>query len=604
MAGVVAAGLGLTGATVRVLDPTGKAIASGKPVTAATGAYGPITLTGTGTFRVEACGTLADKPMCVWGLTNNGGTLNLTPMTSAIAVLASGQSPETLMTGALGTVADTAIASAQTQLRAAIAPALADAGLASDFDLLAGALTPGSHTGYDRVLDTVGVTLGADTKAFASLTARLGTGTAYLEPGTTQGSLAFDTTASSLDLAALDAMFAKLIAATANNTACQSAQTGLATVMDASARASIDAFSAPFVGPTQASQVICLRLNGVLGDGEVLYGGKLLPTTLGRCSFGSGDPVCRVDFVYLNSKGLQRRLGVEQAVAKRSTGWTFLGNRLEVQATANARLVLTRRVDSAAPEAYARFLDVSIPAIGVTGGGVVQCARVSQKDGSGNDVPLALFKKAGNGSYLSLWSVSATDATPSLDPFSGATRGTNVVAIPISNGADGDAIARNFARVGRALKIELFGDSVCGGALTGQDGASVSVDVAGQLPLATTSQSGQPWPALAAASTAALASLKGAVNAKISYGPIWTYARGGLAVTRAALCTDSACATKLNEVELAAGATGAALSATLGNAALADTAYKLLRITGRTQDGLVLQLDSQSCSAQTAGLPC
>ena len=28
------------------------------------------------------------------------------------------------------------------------------------------------------------------------------------------------------------------------------------------------------------------------------------------------------------------------------------------------------------------------------------------------------------------------------------------------------------------------------------------------------------------------------------------------------------------------------------------------RITGRTQDGLVLQLDSQSCSAQTSGLPC
>jgi hypothetical protein len=600
----VAAGLPLTGATVRVLDPTGKAIASAKPVTASTGAYGPITLTGTGTFRVEACGTLADKPMCVWGLTNNGGTLHLTPMSSAIAVLASGQSPETLMTGSLAIVADTGIASAQTQLRAALAPALADAGLASDFDLLAGALTPGTHTGYDRVLDTVGVALGADSKSFVSLTARLGTGTAYLESGSTQGTLAFDAAASSLDLAALDAMFAKLVLATANNTACQSAQSGLATLMDASVRSSIDPYSAPFTGPTQASQVICLRLNGVLGDGEVLYGGKLLPSTLGRCSFGGGDPVCRVDFIYQNSKGLQRRLGVEQVAVKRTAGWALLGNRLEVQATANARLVRTRRVDSAAPDAYARYLDVSIPAIGVTGGGTVQCARVLQKDSSGNDVPLALFKKAGNGSTLSLWSVSATDSTPSLDPFTGATRGTNITGIPISNGADGDAIARNLARAGRALTIELYGDSACGTALTGQDGAAISVDVAGLLPIAATSQSGQPWPALAAASTAALASLKGAVNAKISYGPIWTYARGGLAVTRAALCTDNACATKLNEVELAAGATGAALSATLGNTALADTAYKLLRITGRTQDGLVLQLDSQSCSAQTPGLPC
>lgn len=589
---------------MRVLDASGKAIATGKPVTASTGAYGPITLTGTGTFRVEACGTVGDKALCVWGLTNNGGTLHLTPMTSAVAVLASGQAPETLMTGALTAVTDAALANAQTQLRAALSPALADAGLASDFDLLSGALTPGAHTGYDRVLDTVGVSLGADGKAFVSLTARPGTGTAYLEPGTTQGSLAFDPASASIDLAALDALFAKLALATANNAACQSAQGGLATLMDASVRASIDPVSSAFVGPTQAAQVICLRLNGVLGDGEVLFGGKLLPTTVGRCSVGGSDPVCRVDFVYQNAKGMQRRLGIEQAAVKRASGWALLGNRLEVQASATARLVLTRRVDSTAPEAYARFLDVAIPAVGVTGGGVLQCARVSQKDTGGADVPLGLFKKAGSGSYLSLWSVSATDATPSLDPFSGATRGADVLALPVSNGTDGDAIARNFARAGRALKIELYGDSACATPLAGQDGAALSVDVAGLLPLAATSQSGQPWPVLSAASTAGLTSLKAAVNAKLTYGPIWTASRGGLALNRAQLCSDSACTTRLVEVELAGNATGASLNTTLGNTALAASDYKLLRITGRTLDGLVLQLDSQSCSAQTSGLPC
>lgn len=601
---MVAAGLSLTGATVRVLDPTGKAIATGKTVTAATGTYGPVTLTGTGPFRVEACGSVGDKPLCVWGLTNNGGTLNLTPLSSAVTVLASGQSPETLMNGALAAVSDAALASAQTQLRAALAPALADAGLATDFDLLTGALTPGSHTGYDRVLDTIGVGLGADTKPFVTLSARLGSGTAYLEPGTTQGSLSFDAAAASVDLTGLDALFTKLIAATANNTACQSAQTGLATLMDAAARASIDPVSSAFVGPVQAAQVVCLRLNGVLGEGEVMFGGKLLPTLLGRCTIGASDPLCRVDFVYLTAKGLQRRLGVEQAAVKRSSGWALLGNRLEVQATAAARLVLTRRVDSSAPDAYARYLDVSIPAVGVTGGGVLQCARVSQKDASGNDVPLAYFKKAGSGEYLSLWSVSANDATPSLDVFSGATRGNSIVSVPVGAGAEGDAIARNFVRVGRALKIELYKDSVCGAALGGLDGNAISVDVAGLLPLAATSQSGQPWPALAAASSTGLASLKAGVNAKLSYGPIWTFARGGLAMNRALLCTDSACATRLADLELASGATSAALSATLGNTALTDNAYKLLRLTGRTQDGLVLQLDSQSCSAQTSGLPC
>jgi hypothetical protein len=604
VSGIVAAGLALSGATVRVLDPTGKAIATARPVSATTGAYGPVPLIGAGPFRVEACGTVGDRPMCVWGATNNGGTLNLTPLTSAITMLASGQSPETLMNGALQTLTDTALASAQSQVQTAIAPALTDAGLASDFDLLAGALTAGSRTGHDRVLDTVAVGFGIDTKAFVTLSSRLGSGTAYLETDTTQGSLSFDAGAAGVDLTGLDALFTKLIAATANNTACQSAQIGLATLFDANVRASIDPASTAFSGPSQASQVICLRLNGVLGEGEVMFGGKLMPTQLGRCDFGAGDPLCRVSFVYLTAKGFQRRLGVEQAAVKRPSGWTFFGNRLEVQATAAARLVLTRRVDSAAPDSYTRYLDVSIPAIGASGGGVLQCARVSQKDSSGADVPLAYFKKAGNGEYLSLWSVSSNDATPSLDVFSGATRGNNIVAVPVPNGADGDAVARNFARVGRALKIELFKDSVCGAPLGGLDGDAISIELAGLLPIAATSQSGQPWPALAAASATALASLKGPVNAKVNYGPIWTFTRGGLALNKAQLCTDTACGNKLAELELAGNATAAALSVSLGNAALAENAYKLLRMTGRTPDGLVLQLDSHSCSAQTSGLPC
>lgn len=49
---------------------------------------------------------------------------------------------------------------------------------------------------------------------------------------------------------------------------------------------------------------------------------------------------------------------------------------------------------------------------------------------------------------------------------------------------------------------------------------------------------------------------------------------------------------------------GASLNATVGNTAANANSYKLLRITGRMPDGLVLQLDSQSCSAQTSGLPC
>ena len=76
-------------------------------------------------------------------------------------------------------------------------------------------------------------------------------------------------------------------------------------------------------------------------------------------------------------------------------------------------------------------------------------------------------------------------------------------------------------------------------------------------------------------------------NAKLTYNPTWTTTRAGLAFNRAQLCPDKACSTRLAETELAAGATTAALSATLGSTALADNAYKLLRLTGRTLDGLV-----------------
>lgn len=601
------------GALVRVLDATGKTVADKKAVTAATGAYGPIALTGTGPFRVEACGSVGDRPICVWGATNAGGTLNLTPLTSAITVLASGQSPETLMNGASQGLSDAALASAQTQLRAAIAPALSDAGLASDVDLLTSVLTAGSRTGYDRMLDSVAVGLGSDTKAFVTLTSRLGSGTAYLEPGTTQGAMSFDAGAAGIDLTGLDALFAKLAIATANIGNCQSSQVGLQPLFDANARASVDAISAPFTGAKDAAQLICLRMNGVLGDGEVLFGGKLLPSTLGRCDFGAGDPLCRVSFVYQNAAGFQRRLGVEQAAVKRPSGWFFLGNRLEVQATAAARLVLTRRVDSTAPDAYARYLDISIPAITATGGGVLQCARVSQKDTSGADVPLALFKKAGSGSYLSLWSVSSSDATPSLDPASGTTLGNDIISLPVPPGAAGDAVARNFVRAGRSLKIELFKDSACGTPLGGQDGDAIGIELAGRLPVTAASQSAQPWPVLAAKAITDLTGMKGAVNAKISYGPTWTLPRGDLLPDRAQLCTDTACSNKLADLELGvvvkgtpigAFATGASLNATVGNTAVDATSYKLLRITGRMADGLVLQLDSQSCSAQTSGLPC
>lgn len=599
---MVAAGLALSGGTVRVMDATGKVFSSGKPVSA-TGGYGPITLTGGGPYRVEACGSVAHKPLCLWGATTLGGTLNLTPLTSALTVLAGGQGPELLMNGAVKGLSDAALSSAQTQLRAALAPVLADAGLAADFDLLTGALTPASHTGYDRLLDQLELAFGTDTQAFVTLTPRLGTGQATLDANGTQGSLALDPAAANFDFAGIDSLYAAMNTAMATVGSCQ---LGLTALFDANARASVDSLT--FANAGQSAQLLCLRLNGTLGaTGEVLFGGKLLPALIDRCDFGAGDPLCRVSFVFQNSKGLLRPLGIEQAVVKRPSGWAFLGNRLEVQASAVARLVRTQRVDNLAADLYARYLDIRIPYVNLNSAGDLQCARVSQKDSTGADLSLALYKRTGTAStadpLLSLWSTSSSDATPSLDPAAGTTRGAGAVSLPLS-GPSGDAVARNLTRVGRALKVELFSDSACSLPLAGADGASLSINLAGSLPVSASSLNGQAWPQLTAASGTALAALKAAAASKLSYSPIWTLSRGGSAMNRAQLCGDAACNLKLAELELAAGATTAALSGTLGPSAVNAADYKLLRLTARTTDGLLLQLDATACTAQAIGLPC
>ena len=606
MSGVVSGGVLMTGGKVNVMDETGALIASGKDVVVATGAYGPIPLKGGGPFRIQACGTTGDKPLCVWGATTAGGTLNLSPLTSAVTVLASGQPPETLMIGAVQGLTDTAIAAAQAQLRTALAPALADAGLASDFDLLTGALAPGSHSGYDRMLDTVAVGLGLDSKAYVTLSSALGSGVAYLEPGTSLGTLSIDPAAPKIDYPGIDALYKSLGAAMPFAAKCPNPTSGLLPLLDAGVRASADILTPAFAGTALGLQVLCGHMGGLLvGDVESLEASKLLPSTPSRCDFTGTDPVCRVKLVFqtqtkvATTNNLLRQIGIEQVIVKRPSGWLLLGNRLEVQVSAAARLVLARRVDQTAADIYGRYLDIRIPAYPG-----LQCARASQKDASGADVALALFKPAAGGTYLSLWASSASNSAPSLDPVNGATQGADVVSLAVPSTTAGDTTARNFIRAGRALKVELFADGGCSTPLPGADGGAVSVDVAGQLPLNVVGLSGQPWPVVLAASSAALVSLKGSVNAGVKYGPTWSPLPGGLAMIRAQLCADAACSSKLSELDLASDASAAALNWTVGSSALSAGAYKLLRLTGRTADGLTLQLDTQSCAAQITGLPC
>lgn len=597
MSGTVAVGAALSGATVRVLDATGKTIASGKAVDPKTGAYAGIALSGGGPYRVEACGLLAGRQRCVWGATTTGGKLNLTPLTSAVTVLAGNQSPEGLMSGAVQGLSDTALAAAQTRLQAALAPALTDAGLAADFDFLLGSLTPNTHTGYDRLLDTIQVNLGQDgSSAFVQLTPRVGAGLAHLTPSATLGSLTVDAKAASLNLIGLDTFVQSMQTATANEAACTGT---FAALVDAAAQYSLTGIPTG-TGPAGVSQLFCFRLKGLIPAGaEPLYGGTLLRPEINRCDFSGTDPVCRLNSLnWQTTLGDPRVLAVEQLLVQRPSGWRFLGNRLSVQASATARTVLTRRVDAAAPDAQYRYLDIAIP---VTSG--LACAKVSQKDSNGASVVLGYYKPGSGGAYLSLWSVSLSDGTPSLNPNSGTTLGAGIVALPLTGDAAGDTVVRNFAQAGQNLKLELYTDAACTAAWTGPDGAAINLDLQGLPPFAGPPLAGQPWPTLAAATNTALSTLKGAAAAKATLAASWTAARAGNAMNSALLCVDVACALPLAQLGLAGSAASASLSGTLA-APLAATDFKQLRLLGRAADGTVLQADYQSCASVAAGSVC
>lgn len=592
----MALGAAMSNGTVRVLDSTGKAIATGKPVTAVTGAYGPITLTGTGPYRVEACGNLAGRQRCVWSATNVGGTLHITPITSAITVLAGGQGTDAMMTGTVQGLGDTAMASAQTQLRAALAPLLTEAGLAADFDFMTGTVTPGSHAGYDLLLDLTDIAFNQDGSVPAvRIGSRLGTNTVYLEPGSAVSTpLNLATGAAGFDFTGLDALAASMITGTANNNVCQAS---LTPIYDAAGRYNIETVVRT---GANAAELLCLRLNGVLGDGEVLFGGKLVQPELDRCDFPSGgDPVCRISFRWLTSKNELRVLGVEQAAVKRPGGWKFLGNRLDVQATATARTRLIRRVDKTGPDSIYRYIDIPIPA--ASG---VQCAIASQKDLSGANLPFAIFKTTGAGTYLSLWSVSLSDGSPSLNPASGVTRGNDIVEVPIANSVGGDSLVRNFVRAGREVRLALYNDIGCSTPWAGADGASITVNMAGTPPLSASSMAALPWPNIVVAGISALTGLKGVANAKLSLQSSWTLARGGLTMTHMMLCTDAACGTRLGMMTLPTTATTATLAATNGGSLLDTVSFKQLRVMAINTDGSVMQTDWQSCGTVAAGVAC
>ncbi|WP_175963305.1 hypothetical protein [Burkholderia pyrrocinia] len=158
VSGVAAAGAAMQGATVTLVDATGKS--TDCPADATTGAF-HCTVTGmTAPFALSAVGNVADSQATLISLSATAGTqtINITPLTNAIAATIVGDNPTKLLgnTGLLQSkVTAQAVAGTVQAYSAALADVLAATGN-TGADLIAGPLTAGAP-GLDRLLDQLKV---------------------------------------------------------------------------------------------------------------------------------------------------------------------------------------------------------------------------------------------------------------------------------------------------------------------------------------------------------------------------------------------------------------------------------------------------------------
>ncbi|TCW78935.1 hypothetical protein C5O80_31785 [Burkholderia sp. SRS-46] len=156
VSGVAAAGAAMQGATVTLIDATGKSVDC--PADATTGAF-HCTVTGlTAPFALSAYGNVADSQTTLIALSATAGTqtINITPITNAIAATLIGDNPTKVLanTGLLQSkVTAQAVASTVQAYSAALADLLAATGN-TGVDLISGPLTAGAP-GLDRLLDQV-----------------------------------------------------------------------------------------------------------------------------------------------------------------------------------------------------------------------------------------------------------------------------------------------------------------------------------------------------------------------------------------------------------------------------------------------------------------
>ena len=158
VSGVAATGAAMQGATVTLMDANGQSVNC--PADATTGAF-QCTVTGlSAPFVLSASGNVADSQATLIALSANAGTqtINITPITNAIAATIVGDTPTKLL-GNTGLLQSKVTAQTVSSTVAAYSAALADLLAATGntgADLISGPLTAGAP-GLDRLLDQVKV---------------------------------------------------------------------------------------------------------------------------------------------------------------------------------------------------------------------------------------------------------------------------------------------------------------------------------------------------------------------------------------------------------------------------------------------------------------
>lgn len=592
VSGSVAVGAPMSDAVLRIVDANGNVIASGVNVDAA-GAYANVALTGTGPWRIEACGHAGENYRCVYSVAQAAGTANVTPLTTAAILLATGESPEDLMHGTSPTLTPANLASAQTALRQGLSAVLADAGVASDFDFISGSLAAGTRTGYDRVLDSVGVTTGEATQPFVQITPRLGTGNLYIEAGSSaQGSLTVDSGASGVSLSGIETLFNGMTQALVSSSACNANLEGL---LASTASMSFGGATSA-TGAHDVATLMCAFIGDTANEGPG-FGVSFVSPTLGRCDLSGADPVCRVSFVLRLSDGSLESIGEEMSVVREGGVWKFKGEVNPISLRANATVQRAQAYDANGVLAHTEYMRAFQFDIQAYAG--VQCAKVAQRNAAGNEVVLAYFKRySGSPDRLSAWRDNWGNVELNPTASGGTLRGADDTWIMLPSGSSGDAMITNFYRAGRSVTVSLFSNSNCTSAFSIAGNSEFDVDMMGVPPLSDRLES-FPWPNLSAGSVANLRALNLAANATGSLQAAWTFSRGYTGLGEASVCTDYSCGggspERIGEQRVNAANQTVNVALTNGSTILPAAHFKMLSLYGRTGEGMGVQANFVYC---------